>query len=195
MQTDNNLLFTGGNTGPPQAIRSGSTPSTGALDIATGLMLTGDAYDNPVSNFRYSPQSVAFGMDIGPGDMRMFNYAFGGAAFASATGALLNVAWQGAVDNLGGSLAGLSWVTFAQTGPSMTAALLVANARLQLPNINHRALAAAGTQGAMPRFLRLLYQVSVGTFTAGSIATAGIFVPASSTTGPKFYGGGFIAAP
>lgn len=195
MQTDIDLLFTGGNTGPPQAITAGSIPSTGVLDIAEGLMLTGASYDNPVSNFRYSPQSVAFGADFGVGAMRLENLAIGGQAFVSANGALLNVAIQGAVDNLGGSLAGLTWTTFAQTGPSMNAALLIANARIQLPDLPHRALMAAGNQGGMPRFLRLLYQVSGGIFTAGTIALAGMFAPRNSTNAQKFYGGGFSAAP
>jgi hypothetical protein len=195
MQTDVNLLFTGA-SGTGQSIAgSANVASTGVYDIQEGLMVTGATYDNPFALGKFSPQSTQFGEDLGNGPMRLY-----GRAGVSATlpfvgpGATLNIAWQSAVDNLGGTIAGLTWTTVSETGPTLTAALLVANAMIPLPDLTRRALFATGTQGGMPRFVRLLYQV-VGTFTQGTLTYAGLFPVAARDLDDQFYGGGFIVAP
>lgn len=195
MQTDINLLFTGA-AGVGQSIAgSANVPSTGVYDIQEGLMLTGGIYDNPFALAKFSPQSNAFGEDLGNGPMRLYGRAGVSAALPFiGAGATLNIAWQSAVDNLGGTIAGLNFVTVSETGPTLTAALMVANAMIPLPDLTRRALFAAGTQGGMPRFLRLLYQIT-GTFTQGTLTYAGLFPVAARDLDDQYYGGGFIVAP
>lgn len=191
MQTDVNLLFSGASGVGQNIAGSASVASTGVLDLQEGLMITTGVYDNPFTLGKFSPQSNAFGEDLGVGPWRlMMRMGVSAALPFVGAGATLNVAYQGAVDNLGGTIAGLNFVTFAETGPTLTAALLTASARVPLPDISHRALAAAGTQGSMPRFLRLLYQIT-GTFTQGTVQYAGMFMPASDIDMP-YYGGGFV---
>lgn len=195
MQTDNNLLFTGSNGVVQNIAGNVNVPSAGVYDIQEGLMVTGANYDNPFSLGKFSPQSNAFGEDLGNGPMRLY-----GRAGVSATlpfvgaGATLNIAWQVAVDNLGGTIAGLTFVTVSETGPTLTAALLTASAMIPLPDLTRRQLAAAGTQGGMPRFVRLLYQI-LGTFTQGTLTYAGLFPTAARDLDDQYYGGGFIVAP
>ena len=197
MQTDQNLIFDGLNGVAHNIAGSANVPSTGTLDLAEGLMLTGGNYDNPAANFLISPNlGGIWGEDLGVGSKRLNM-----SAFVSNTlpflggGATLNVAYQGAVDNLSGVLAGLTWTTFGETGPSLTAANLLAGALIPLPDFSRRAAYAIGVNGAMPRFIRLLYQIT-GTFTQGSIAFAGMSMgrPDGVTSLP-FYGSGFTVAP
>jgi hypothetical protein len=193
MQTDQNLVFDGLNGVPHVIAGSANVASTGTLDLAEGLMLTGGTYDNPAPNFKISPAlNGIWGEDLGIGPLRLFNRAFVGAAFIGG-GATLNVAYQGAVDNLGGTIAGLTFVTFAETGPYLTAALLTANAKIPLPDFSHRALAVLGAGGGMPRFIRYLWQIT-GTFTQGSIAFAGLLMPSNDNPVGN-YGSGFVVAP
>ncbi len=158
-------------------------------------MVTGATYDNPFTLGKFSPQSTAFGEELGNGPVRLY-----GRAGVSATlpfvgpGATLNIAWQGAVDNLGGTIAGLTWTTISETGPTLTAALLIASAMIALPDLTRRALFATGVQGGLPRFIRLLYQVT-GTFTQGTLTYAGLFPTAARDLDDQFYGGGFTVAP
>ena len=192
MQTDVNLLF----TATPQNIAgSVNVPSSGVYDIQEGLMVTGANYDNPFLFGKFSPQSTAFGEDLGNGPMRLY-----GRLGVSATlpfvgaGATLNVAWQCAVDNLGGTIAGLAFITVSETGPTLNAGNLLANAMVPLPDLTKRQLAAAGAQGGMPRFIRLLYQIA-GTFTQGTLTYAGLFPTAARDLDDQYYGGGFVVAP
>lgn len=159
-------------------------------------MLTGSVYDNPTPNFKIPPNQSVWGEDLGIGPVRLNMTMFVSSTlpFVGA-GATLNIAYQGAVDNLGGTIAGLSFVTFGETGPTLTAANLLASALIPLPDFSRRAAAAAGVGGAMPRFIRLLYQIT-GTFTQGSVAFAGMSM--SRPDGPTTlgnYGGGFVVAP
>ena len=71
MQTDNNLLFSGANGVVQNIAGSVSVPSTGVYDIQEGLMVTGGTYDNPFLLGKFSPQSTAFGEDLGNGPMRL----------------------------------------------------------------------------------------------------------------------------
>lgn len=193
MQTDTNLLFTGANT-PQNIAGAANVASQGVYDIQEGLMVTTASYDNPFTLGKFSPQSAAFGQDLGNGPKRLY-----GRAGVSATlpfvggGATLNIAWQSAVDNLGGTIAGLTWTTISETGPTLTAALLTANQMIPLPDLTRRALFGSGVVGGMPRFLRLLYQIT-GTFTQGTLTYAGLFTQARDLD-VQFYGGGFIVAP
>lgn len=191
MQTDTNLLFS-----QTQNI-AGSAPvaSTGVYDIQEGLMIVGSTYDNPYSGAKFSPQSNAFGEDLGNGAARLYGRAGVSPSlpFAGA-GATLNIAWQCAVDNLGGTIAGLTWTTISETGPTLTAALMIASAMIPLPDLTKRTLFAAGTQGSMPRFIRLYYQV-VGTFTQGTLSYAGLFPTAARDLDDAYYGGGFVVSP
>lgn len=194
MQTDQNLIFDGLNGVAHSIAGSANVASTGVLDLSEGLMLTGASYDNPTPNFKISPNLAGiWGEDLGIGPLRLFMRAYVGTAFVGG-GATLNVAYQGAVDNLGGTIAGLTWGTFAETGPYLTAALLVAQAKIPLPDFSHRALSLLGAAGAgLPRFIRLLYQIT-GTFSAGSIAFAGIVMPGADNP-VGLYGSGFTVAP
>lgn len=194
MQGDLNLIFDGVPlTGSAHVIAgSANVASQGILDLAEGLMLTGGTYDNPAANFRISPNLSVWGEDLGIGPMRLFNRAYVSAAFIGA-GATLNVAYQGGIDPLTGLTANITWVTFAETGPYLTAALLGANAKIPLPDFSRRAAAVAGTNGGMPRFIRYLYQIT-GTFTQGSIQWAGMVMPSEDNPVGN-YGSGFTVAP
>ena len=196
MQTDQNLIFDGLNGVAHNIAGSANVPSTGTLDLSEGLMLTGANYDNPTINFKISPQLTVWGEDLGIGPLRLNMTAFVSSTLPFiGAGATLNIAYQGAIDNQSGVLAGLTWNTFGETGPSLTAANLLASALIPLPDFSRRAAAAAGVNGALPRFIRLLYQIT-GTFTQGTIAFAGMSLgrpDAPSTLGN--YGGGFAVAP
>lgn len=200
MQTDTNLIFTGGNTGSAQAITSSNVRSTGILDLATGLMNTGTTYSaSPLSGglFLLSPSQV-FGEDLGPGALRMRMAAVIGAAFTGGTS--LNIQIQGAVDAAAGSypanLSGLTWVTYAETGAIPLADLGNAptstsdpsKSIITLPDWPDRLLTTA-----LPRFISLLY-VPVGTFTGGTIAFAGMLTQKPDFNIPRYPGGFNVAA-
>jgi hypothetical protein len=53
-----------------------------------------------------------------------------------------------------------------------------------LPDLTRRALFATGTVDGMPRFLRLLYQIT-GTFTQGTLTHAGLFPTAARAICPS----------
>ena len=189
-QTDINLIFCTNQN----IAGSANVASTGVLDLSEGLMLTGANYDNPSPNFKIPPNQTIWGEDIGIGPMRLFMRAYVSQTLPFiGGGATLNVAYQGAVDNLGGTIAGLTFVTFAETGNYLTAALMTAGAKIPLPDVSRRALAAIGAGGGNPRFLRLLWQIT-GTFTQGTIASAGMFMPSQDNEVGN-YGGGFVVAP
>ena len=82
MQTDTNLLFTGGNTGSAQSITSTSVRSTGILDLATGLMNTGTTYSAaPLTQGNAS----VFAEDLGNGPWRMNMIALLSTTFTGGT--------------------------------------------------------------------------------------------------------------
>lgn len=170
MQTDSNMLFVGGTTGSALTITSSAVRSTGILDLATGLMNTGSTYAAAPLTIG---NATVFGEDLGVGFMRMQMSAFTGAA-AFVGGTSLNIAIQGAVDASSGTypanLSGLTWLTYAETGAVLTAQL-VANGQIRLPDWPHRQIG-----DALPRFISLLF-TPAGTFSAGTIATAGMFMP------------------
>lgn len=186
MQTDANLLFTGGSTGAAQAITSSAVGSTGILDLATGLMNTGSTY--AAAGLNIGNASI-FAEDLGVGPRRLQFAAAIGTAFTTG-GTSLTIAIQGAVDAASGSypanLSGLTWTTYAETNAIPAATLVTAGpgAIIPLPDWPVHALGLA-----MPRFIRLLY-TPVGTLVAGTIAYAGLFMPRSDNK-VGLYPGGF----
>src|SRR5574337_474479 len=170
-QTDSNLLFVGGTTGSALSITSSAVRSTGILDLATGLMNIGSTYSAAPLTIG---NATVFAEDLGIGFWRMQMSAYIGAAFTGGTS--LNVAIQGAVDAAAGSypanLSGLTWITYAETG-AIPAANLIVNGQISLPDWPHRMI-----NTAMPRFMSLLF-TPAGTFSAGTITVAGMFMPAN----------------
>ena len=192
MQTDSNLLFTGGVTGSAQAITSAAVRSTGILDLATGLMNTGSTYAaSPLT----MGNATVFGEDLGSGSKRFYGAAMIGTTFVGGTS--LNIAWEGAVDASGGTypanLSGLTWTIYAETGAIPVAALIAATAgfvgvqkggMINLPDWPYRQIVAS-----MPRFISLLY-TPVGTFSGGTISLSGMFMPRPDF-GLQYYPSGF----
>lgn len=202
MQTDSNLLFTGGTTGAAQAIAGATILSTGKLDLATGLMNTGATYaTSGVSGgaFNLFPTtSLVFGEDLGAGAQRLRMLAVLAAPFTGGTS--LNIQIVGLVDAGTGypvsfpAAGNAAWLVFAETGPIPIANLAAAafnpnRSIITLPDWPDREIATA-----MPRFIALQY-VPAGTFTGNSaISSAGVFLQK-----PDFYAGqypgGFQVAP
>jgi len=165
MLMDINLQFSNA-----QAITS-TAPSTGVLDLATGLMLTGSTYvTNPSIN--YGPNATYFGEDLGIGDSQGQPTIVGSAlsAFTSGGGsATLQVALQGAPDNGGGTISGLTFTTFMETGAIPQASLQTSVSPFQSNRMFAFALPRRQTGIALPRFLRLDYIVASGPFTGGTL--------------------------
>lgn len=186
MQTDSNALFVGGITGSALTITSSAVRSTGILDLATGLMNTGTTY--AAAPLTIGNASV-FGEDLGVGPHRLEFLAAIGAAFTVGTS--LNIAIQGAVDAASGTypanLSGLTWQTYGETGAVPVASLTV-NGIIRLPDWPHRQIA-----DALPRFISLLF-TPVGTFSTGTIAFAGYFMPSYANPVGKYPSGFSVGA-
>jgi phage tail protein X len=200
MQTDTNLIFTGGNTGPAQAITGTAVRSTGILDLATGLMNTGVTYAaSPLSGGNYLINtSLLFSEDLGPGALRLRLAAIIGTAFSG--GVSLNIQIQGAVDASAGAypanLSGLTWMTYAETGAIPVADLGIAAAASVIPSSSIITLPDWPERTiftAMPRFISLNY-VPAGTFGAGALSFAGMMLQ-KPNFGIGQYVGGFSIAP
>lgn len=149
---DNQLTFSSA-----QAVTT-TAASTNPIDLA-GLG-SGTTISNIIGN------ASVWGQDIGIGN-GVYQPAIlvtVGTAFAGGTS--LNVQFQGAVDNGSGSPG--TWNTYAESGAIVTASL-TANRTIFRINV----AAVQPDNGPLPRFLRLNYVV-VGTYTAGTIAYAGI---------------------
>ena len=149
---DNQLTFSSG-----QAITT-TAASTNVIDLA-GLG-SGTTVTNIIGN------ASVFGEDIGIGSgvYRPKILVTVGTAFAGGTS--LNVQLQGAPDNGSGSPG--TYVTYDESGAVVTASL---TANQVIFRVDVAAIQPAN--GPLPRFLRLNYTV-VGTYTAGTIAFAGI---------------------
>lgn len=161
MILDANLAFSSAQS----LITNASTASTNVLDLATGVCTSSASY--PITpNLTFGTATV-FGEDLGIGSGIVPKFSISLlTTFLTASAATLNVAIQGAVDNGGGTIAGLTWTTYDETGPIAAAQLLLnTSIRMWWP---HRIVGAA-----LPRFIRLLYQLPAATsFTAGSINLA-----------------------
>jgi hypothetical protein len=165
MMLDLNLQFSAA-----QAITA-TAPSTGVLDLATGLMLTGSTYvTNPPLVWG---KSQFFGEDLGIGQSMGVPRVVGAAAtaFTSAGATTLQVSFQGAVDNGGGTIAGLTFNDFMLT-QAIPKANITLTRRIFSFDWPKR---TPGT--ALPRFVRLNYTVATGPFTGGTLN-------ADVTTGP-----------
>lgn len=160
MILDSNLAFSSAQS----LITNASTASTAVLDLATGVCTTSSTYGPP--NLTFGTATV-FGEDLGIGSGIVPKFSISLlTSFVTANSATLNVAIQGAIDNGGTTIAGLTWTTYDETGPIAAAQLLLnTSIRMWWP---HRQVGAA-----LPRFIRLLYQLPAATsFTAGSINQA-----------------------
>lgn len=191
MQTDVNLIFTGSNTGAAQAITSAAVTSTGVLDLATGLMLTGTTYAAATALSLSYGNATIFGEDLALGSHRIPMSIVIGAAFVGGTS--LNIAIQGAIDAGGTAISGLTFNTYGESGAQPVAVLGTANTFFPMVDWPQRALAALGTDSLLPRFLRLQY-TPVGTFSAGTIAFAG-FVAQRPDLSVGYYPSGFKVGP
>lgn len=156
MILDNSLVFSSAQS----LITNSTTASTNVIDL-TGIG-SGSA---PNLNFG---NATTFGADMGIGDGEAIPkvYVTLGTTFLTASSATLNIAVQGAPDN-GSNVAG-SWTTMSETG-ALAASVLLIGRQITLY------LDTLALGQALPRFLRLSYQLPAATsFTAGSIGLAGI---------------------
>lgn len=108
-----------------------------------------------------------FGSDVGIGGKKPQVDIGVGTGFVTANGATLNVAFQGAPDTgAGGNYQPGAWQTLVETGPLTAAQLIAAQiiGRFDFP--------PAFPANLNARYLRLLFQLATGQFTAGNIAYA-----------------------
>lgn len=156
---------------------SASTASTNVVDLAG--VGSGNA---PNASFG---TATSFGTDPGPGRELIIPVTTG-TAFATATGATLQVAVQGAPDN--GSNAPGTYATLVESGV-IAAANLTADTK-----IAELAVPKALPDGTKVRFLQILYVLPASTsFTAGTIAFAGIVLDTDDNTG-RFISSGYSVA-
>lgn len=187
-QSDVNLIFSSA-----QAITA-TAPSANYVDLAQGLVIaTGAAYPTSL-NLVYGANSTNqyFGEDLGIGPEKLPLAIYSGST-AWATGTSLNIQFQGAVDNGGGTYGGLTWNTYSESGTIVTA-LLTASIGIWKEYFPHRKVAAAGTNASLPRFLQLNYVVAGSNYTNATIAFAG-FLETRDDNPTGNYGGGFVVGP
>ena len=185
-QSDINLLFS-----VAQPV-TGSTVSTNTYDMAQGVTssTSGTYQTNAAAGLPMTfGNATVFGQDLGIGEAiaRLKLGAWVTTAFTGA--ASLQISWQGAVDNGGGTIAGLTFVNYA-SGPSYNAAILTAAQILPLPDWPFD---IPPSTNAMPRFVRLAYTVTNGTFSTGAL-TAGV-VTGMSYNRLGAYPSGFSVGP
>ena len=185
-QSDINLIFSSA-----QAI-TGSVASTNTYDMAQGVMnsASGTYQTNAAAGLLMTfGNATVFGGDLGIGEAiaRLKLGCWVNTAFSGP--ASLQISWQGAVDNGGGTLAGLTFVNYA-SGPVYTASILTSGQILPLPDWPFD---IPPSTNAMPRFMRLGYTVTGGVFTTGSL-TAGV-VTAMSYNRLGAYPSGFNVGP
>lgn len=166
MLMDANLQFSSG-----QAI-TGTADSTYTLDLLTGQKITtsGGTYAVPpssiIGNNSYFGEDLGLGR--GKGTPRIVVTTGAGTPGA---GTSLQVAFQGAADNGGGTIGGLTFVTY-ELSQAVPLASLLANTRIVDMAWPKRAAGAA-----LPRFVKLNYAVVGSNFT-------GLSVSADVTLGP-----------
>ena len=192
-QSDINLMFV--QSGAPQTITA-TAPSAYYLDLATGTAIaTAGAYTpSPQLPLVYGANStnLYFGEDLGIGPEKLPLAIYSGST-AFATGTSLNIQFQGAVEEGDGTYASLVWATFSESGTIVTS-LLTANAALWKEYFPHRKIAAAATNGSLPRFLQLNFVVAGSNYTTGAINFAG-FLETRDDNPTGQYGGGFVVGP
>lgn len=188
-QSDVNLLF----SQAQQVTVSG--PSTMTYDMAQGPVnsLSGTYQTNAAAGLPMTfGNAQFFGEDLGIGRLRLSLGCWVNVAYSGGTS--LQISWQGAIDNGGGTIAGLTFVNYT-SGPVYTPAQLGVGAILPLPDWPFDLPATnsnfTGTNQP-PRFMRLFYTL-VGPFTQGSL-TAGV-VNAMSYMRVGAYPSGFSVGP
>ena len=185
-QSDINLLFSSA-----QAITA-SAASTNTYDMAQGIVTTsgGTYLTNAAAGLLMTfGNATYYGNDFGIGDNRLKLMAWVGTVFA--TGTSLQISWRGAPDNGGGTIAGLSFTTYA-SGPVVPVASLTAGQILPLPDWPFD-LPGSANSNPPPRFIQLYYTVAGSNFTTGTI-TAGV-VNAASYNRLGSYPSGFSVGP
>jgi hypothetical protein len=182
-QGDQNLIFS-----TAQAITA-SAGSTGVYDMAQGLTTESGTYQtNAAAGLPLTfGNATFFGEDLGIGHHRLKLMAWIGTAFATLTS--LQVSWQGAPDNGGSTIAGLTFTTYA-SGPVIPVASLTANQIVPLPDWPFD---PPFQNNPPPRFVRLFYTVAGTNASAGTI-TAGVF-NAASYNRVQSYPSGFQVGP
>jgi hypothetical protein len=132
--------------------------SAQAITNASAASSTITAYDESGGNTNIGgPANFRFGADLGVSegkDKLKVSVSFP-VAFATASGATLNIQFQGSTDSS-------TWTTYIESGVLAASALaLGANWVFDWPR---KALGAA-----MPKYVRLYYVLGTGTFTTGTI--------------------------
>jgi phage tail protein X len=134
--------------------------SAQTLVVATPGVASTNSYDvsgSPLNGVNVGPNDTQLTVDFGIGDgLRPKIAASIVAACTTATGATLNVQFQGSTDTV-------TWTTYVETGP-VAAALLTANTRIAAFDWPVRQIGAA-----VPRYYRLYYALAAGSFLTGSI--------------------------
>jgi len=165
------LLDQNFNFSSAQAITA-TAASTNTMDLLQGLGLatSGGTYTVPpnyiIGNATYFGEDLGIGRGLGE---PVFVVTTGSGTPAVATG--LQIAVQGAVDNGGGTIAGLTFVPYIETR-SIPLASIAASSRIATIRYPKREVAQA-----LPRFINLNYIVSGSNFT-------GLTVTADLTLGP-----------
>jgi hypothetical protein len=135
--------------------------SAQTLVVATPGVACTSSYDvsgNPLNGVNVGPNDTQLTVDFGLGDgLRPKVIAAIGTACTTATGATLNVQFQGSTDTV-------TWTTYVETGP-VAAALLTANTRIAAFDWPARQIGAA-----VPRYYRLYYALAAGSFLTGTIS-------------------------
>lgn len=147
MILDNNLVFS---TAQSMNITT-STPSESVIDLTGGATLE-------IGN------ASAFGADLGIGDgvaIPKIGVWVGSQSIDTTNSATLNIAFQGNAS--ASSAADANWITYIETG-ALAAARLDAYAKIAAFDWPLKQVEAA-----MPRYVRLYYQVATGVFTTGEV--------------------------
>lgn len=139
--------------------------STGIIDFA-GVGV-GNAPTNTFGTATVFGEDIGIGDGVSPPNLTCIV----GTAFTAAGGGTLNVQLQESVDSGAAGTPAYSpnaWTTIVETG-ALAAAVLTAGTKIAEFTIPPRAPGQA-----LPRFFRLNYAIAAGSFTAGTIAFAGI---------------------
>jgi hypothetical protein len=165
---DQNLVFTQGSQTGTNANYQGVTAtavSLGTYDILQGQMITtsGGTYTTPtpqiIGNASFFGEDLGLGRGMGTPQLVGFTGAGTPAAATSLT-----VSLQGAPDNGGGTIAGLTFVPYIQTR-AIALASIIASRRLFAFDFPRR------QEGdGLPRFIQLNFTVAGANFTGLSIA-------------------------
>jgi hypothetical protein len=137
-----------------------SAVSTNCYDILNGVLIatSGGTYTVPpnsiIGNATYFGEDLGLGRGVGTPTIEVFS---GTGTPAVATS--LQVALQGAPDNGGGTISGLTFVTYIETG-AIPLANILASIRVCAFDLPRRQ-----SGNALPRFLQLDYIVAGSNFT------------------------------